>query len=80
MHRLELVLGPSCFLLFVLGSFSLVLALLANPDRVGGIPELQLGEQAGILEGLERRGDQRQGVLIFNGDIIQTPIIDARPE
>ena len=58
------------------------LPLISLPylDQVVGVLEIQLHEEACLLERGEGRGDERNGVAILHCDGVETSVIDAGPE
>lgn len=54
--------------------------LLLNPHQVLGVVKVELGEDGSVLQKLESRRHQREGVPVLNGDVIQTPIVNAWPQ
>ena len=45
-----------------------------------GVPEIELREEARLLEHGKGRGDERNGVAVLHRDGIETSVIDGGPE
>ena len=50
---------------------------LPYADQMLGIPQIQLSEILGLLEGCEGRGDEWNRVTVLNRDLIEAPIINT---
>ncbi len=49
----------------------------ADPHQMVGIPKVQLREHCDSLQRFEGRTDERQWILIFNSNVVQTSIVSA---
>ena len=69
------------FEVFVSGLESCFLFInFTNPHPIIGIGEIQLGESPCPAKPIQRLANQRQRILIFDGDIVKTPIIHTKAE
>ena len=58
------------------------LPLISFPDldQMISVAEIQLGEDGGPLQQLKSRGDEWEGILVLDRDLVQTPVIDTRTQ
>ena len=51
-----------------------------NPHPIIGIGEIQLGKSLGLAKPIQQLANQKQQILVFDGDIIKTSIIHTKAE
>lgn len=59
-------------------SFSLVPFM--DVDQMVGVLQVQFGKHSGIVKGTESRVHKRQRILVLPSNVIQTSVVNARPE
>ncbi len=58
----------------------LSLVALSDGDQVVSIAKVKLREDGGPLEQFKGSCDERQGKTVLDGDVVQAPIVNARPQ